>query len=318
MQLLSRSRASVQQQQVAGSQSYPRKVSTETVLTVIGFLLIPAIIYFVFVLLPVGQAAYYSLYRWNGLTPLDDFAGLDNYFRVFQDGVFLRALGNNTLIIVLSLSLQIPLALGLALLIRRRMPGRTLFRMIFFLPYVLSEVITGVIWRLVYHPQAGLLNSFLGMFIPDFQPQGWLGNINGVMLALFVVITWKYFGIYMILFTAGLQNIPNELEEAALIDGASGGQVIRHITVPLLAPTARLAAFLSVIGALQIFDLVWIMTKGDPVSASETMATYMYKFGFQRFALGYGSAVAVVIFLLAFVFSVLYQRHVMRRDYATG
>ncbi len=316
MQLLSRSRPSAEA--LAKAQVPARKVNVEKTVTIVAFLLIPTVIYFVFVLLPIFQAAYYSLFRWNGLTPLDNFTGFDNYAQVLQDGVFMRALGNNLLIVLLSVCLQLPLALGLALLIRHRLPGRTLFRMIFFLPYVLSEVIAGVIWRFIYQPQSGLLNNLLANIIPGFEPHGWLGDINGVMFALFVVITWKYFGIYLVLFMAGLQNIPSELEEAAIIDGASGVQVIRFITVPLLAPTARLALFLSVIGSLQIFDLVWIMTKGDPVNASETMATYMYKFGFQRFALGYGSAVAVVIFLLAFGFSFMYQRYVMRRDYSLG
>jgi raffinose/stachyose/melibiose transport system permease protein len=155
----------------------------------------------------------------------------------------------------------------------------------------------------------------LAAFIPGFTPLGWLGDVNTVMIWVFVVITWKYFGLYLVLFTAGLQNIPSELEEAALIDGAGNGQVIRHVTIPLLGPTIRLALFLSIVGSLQIFDLVWVLTKGDPVNASNTMATYMYKFGFQRFALGYGSAVAVILFLLSFGFSILYQRYVMRRDY---
>jgi raffinose/stachyose/melibiose transport system permease protein len=285
-------------------------------LTLVGFLLPSALIYFGLVILPIFQASYYSLFDWNGLVPLTDFVGLDNYARALQDGVFVRAVGNNVLIAVLSAGLQLPLALALALLIRRHMAGRTIFRLIFFLPYVLSEVITGVLWKFVYQPQTGLLNHLLAAIVPGFTPFGWLGDVDTVMIWVFVVITWKYFGLYLVLFTAGLQNIPTELEEAAIIDGASGGQVIRHVTVPLLGPTIRLALFLSIVGSLQIFDLVWVLTKGDPVNASQTMATYMYKFGFQRFALGYGSAVAVILFLLSFLFSVLYQRYVMRRDYA--
>jgi raffinose/stachyose/melibiose transport system permease protein len=286
-------------------------------LTIVGFLLPSVLIYFGLVILPIFQASYYSLFKWNGLVPLDDFVGLDNYSQALQDGVFVHAVGNNILIAVLSACLQLPMALALALLIRRRMRGRTIFRMIFFLPYVLSEVVTGVLWKFIYEPQTGLLNHLLADIIPGFAPLGWLGDINTVMIWVFVVITWKYFGLYLVLFTAGLQNIPAELEEAARIDGASSGQVIRHVTVPLLAPTIRLALFLSIVGSLQIFDLVWIMTKGDPVNASQTMATYMYKYGFQRFALGYGSAVAVILFVLSFGFSILYQRYVMRRDYAS-
>ena len=134
------------------------------------------------------------------------------------------------------------------------------------------------------------------------------------MYTLFVIISWKYFGFHMIIMLAGLQNIPREVEEAALVDGASRNQTIRHVTLPLLGPTIRVSVFLSIIGALQLFDLVWATTKGGPVNASNTMAIYMYDWGFRRQQLGYGSAVAVIIFIIALVLALLYQRYVMRRD----
>jgi raffinose/stachyose/melibiose transport system permease protein len=295
-------------------QTPPRRRDWQKLAVIIAFLLPPGLIYFLLVLLPVIQAVHFSFYRWNGLGPMEDFTGLDNYARILRDTVFRRALGNNLLIVGLSVLVQLPLALGLALLIRRNLPGRAIFRVIFFLPYVLSEVITGVLWSFVYNPQYGLLNKVLGVF-PGFVPQGWLGDPKMVIYALFVVISWKYFGLHLILYMAGLQNVPAELEESAILDGASGGQVIRHVTIPLLAPTIRLSLFLSVLGSLQIFDLVWVMTTGGPVNSSETMATYLYRYGFQRFSIGYGSAVAVVLFAICFAFSFVYQRYVMRRDY---
>ena len=127
-------------------------------------------------------------------------------------------------------------------------------------------------------------------------------------------MSWKYFGFHLILYVAGLQQIPADLEEAARIDGASSFQVLRHITIPLLGSTIRISVFLSILGALQYFDLIWIMTLGGPVNSSETMATYMIKNGFQRFQLGYGSAVGVILFMLCFIFSLAYQRMVLRRD----
>jgi carbohydrate ABC transporter membrane protein 1, CUT1 family (TC 3.A.1.1.-) len=136
-----------------------------------------------------------------------------------------------------------------------------------------------------------------------------------VLYALFIVITWKYFGYHMILYIAGLQNIPAEIEEAAAIDGCSRLQTLRYITLPLLGSTVRLTIYLSVLGSLQLFDLIWVMTTGGPVGASDTMATYLYKYGFQRFQLGYGSAVAVILFLICFGFSLVYQRFAMRSDY---
>jgi raffinose/stachyose/melibiose transport system permease protein len=135
-----------------------------------------------------------------------------------------------------------------------------------------------------------------------------------VLWALFVIISWKYFGFHMILLLAGLQGIPRELEEAAAIDGASRRQSIRYVTLPLLGPTLRVSVFLSIIGALQLFDLVWVTTGGGPVDASNTMATYLVDRGFERFQLGYGSAVAVLLFLVALVVALGYQRFVLRRD----
>jgi raffinose/stachyose/melibiose transport system permease protein len=312
MNLLSGPRTTVAVSTAA--QTPARRRDWQKLAVIVAFLVPPGLIYFLLVLLPVLQAVHFSFYRWNGLGPMQDFTGLDNYARILRDTVFRRALGNNLLIVVLSVVVQLPLALGLALLIRRNLPGRAVFRVIFFLPYVLSEVITGVLWSFIYNPQYGLLNKLLGVF-PGFTPLGWLGDPKIVIFALFVVISWKYFGLHLILYMAGLQNIPTELEESAVIDGAGGGQVIRHVTIPLLAPTIRLSLFLSVLGSLQIFDLVWVMTTGGPVNSSETMATYLYRYGFQRFSIGYGSAVAVVLFAICFAFSFVYQRYVMRRDY---
>lgn len=285
------------------------------VATIVGFLLPAATLYIWLVLLPVVQAVYYSFFRWNGLGPLQNVVGLLNYTRALSDKIFLGALSHNLIIILLSLLIELPLALGLALLIRQKLRGRAIFRTIFFLPFVLSEVVTGVIWNFIYLPDGGLINTILHAIAPGVPPTAMLGSPKIVLYALFVVITWKYFGYHMILYIAGLQNIPAELEEAAQIDGCDQLQTLRYITIPLLGSTIRLTIYLSVLGSLQIFDLVWIMTTGGPVNASDTMATYLYKFGFQRFQLGAGSAIAVIMFLICFIFSLVYQRYAMRRDF---
>ena len=285
-------------------------------LTIVAFLLPGGLVYSLFVLLPVAQAAYYSLFRWNGLGPLQNLTGLANYARALSDQAFIGALGHNLQLVGLSLLIQLPLALGLALLIRGLRHGRATFRTIFFLPFVLSEVVTGVIWNFIYRPDGGLVDVLLHSVVPGLAPTAWLANPSTVLYAVFAVVTWKYFGYHMILYIAGIQNIPPELEEAARIDGANNWQVLRHITIPLLSGTIRLTIYLSVLGSLQLFDLVWVMTTGGPVNASDTMATYLYKFGFQRFQLGYGNAVAVTIFLICFGFSLIYQRVAMRRDFA--
>jgi raffinose/stachyose/melibiose transport system permease protein len=142
----------------------------------------------------------------------------------------------------------------------------------------------------------------------------WLADPSLVLYTLFVVISWKYFGFHMVLYLAGLQQIPRELEEAAMIDGANGREVFRYVTLPLLGPTIRISAFLSIIGALQLFDLVWVMTGGGPVDASNTMAVYMIDWGFKRFQFGYASSVAVIMLVISLTIALAYQRFVLRRD----
>ena len=285
-------------------------------LTVAGFLLPGLLLFTLFFIFPIIQAAYFSLFKWNGLGPLENFIGLQNYSRLFQDQVFQGALAHNLVLIVLSIAIQLPLSLGLALLVWRKLPGRALFRTIFFLPYVLSEVIIGIIWSFIYHPEFGLVNLFLKSLSPSLGAQAWLGDPKTALSAIFVVLCWKYIGFHAILYLAGLEQIPSELEEAARIDGASDVQILRYVIIPLLGSTIRLTIYLSILGSLQVFALVWVMTQGGPVNSSDTMATYLFKFGFQRFALGYGSAVAVTLFLIGFGISLAYQQALLRQDYA--
>lgn len=304
--------------EASGRKPAKRRWDWRRALTVLLFLSPALVLYTLLVVAPLFQAAYYGLYKWNGLGPLEDWVGLDNFSKVLNDTIFQSALKHNLIILAMSVFIQLPLALGLALLVGRSMRGRAIYRTIFFLPFVLSEVVTGVVWRFLYQPNSGLNAIFDG--IDWFDGRAWLGDPDTILYALFIVITWKYIGLYIILFMAGMQGIPPEIEEAALVDGATPARVTRDVTIPLLGPTVRLCVFLSAVGSLQIFDLIWVMTQGGPVNSSETMATYMYKYGLTRFQLGYGAAVSVVIFTICFGFALLYQRFVMRRDFegATG
>ena len=287
---------------------------TRRVATVAVFILPALLVFMLCVLYPIVPAGYYSFYSWNGLGPLEDWVGLENYRQILSDNVFQAAIRHNLIILLLSLVIQLPLALFIALLIRRNIPGRAVFRTIFFLPYVLSEVITALIWVFIYRPETGFINVVLQKLVPGFEPRGFLGDPNVVLYAVFAVITWRFFGFHMILYLAGLQGIPSELEDAARVDGATPLQVLRDVTLPLLGPTVRVSIFFSVLGSLQFFDLIWVMTKGGPINASNTMATYMFTYGFQRFQLGYGAAVSLVIFVICFGFAIAYQRWVLRRD----
>jgi len=289
-----------------------RTAALPTLLLLIG----PAFILFtMLVVVPVVQAAVYSLYRWNGMGPLTAFRGLQNFVTLFTNATFQKAVWHNVLIVIVSLGIEIPLALGLALIIGRSdFPLAVFFRTFFFLPYVLSEVITGVLWQFIYHPQYGLVKAIVSFISPSAPSPVLLGNPHITLWVIMIVIVWKYFGFHMTILIAGLQDIPEELREAARIDGASNGQVNRYITIPLLRTTLQISVFFSIIGSFQVFDVVWAMGKGDPVNAAETMVTYLYKFGIQRLNIGLGSAVAVTIFAVCLVFSVFYQRTLMREE----
>jgi len=294
--------------------SSPRRVQDH--LTIFLFLLPAFILFLLFIIYPIFRAVYFSLFNWNGMGPATDFIGLNNFKQILTDQVFMKAIGNCLLIALLSLTIQLPLALMLAILVGRDLPGRAFFRAIFFMPYVISEVITAIIWMGLFNPdpERGFINALLTL-IPGVQPQNFLGDLNQVMLCIFIVLTWKYFGLHMLLFMAGLQNIPKEIEEASMIDGANRWQTIRNVTIPLLGSTTRTCILLSILGSLTQFNLIWIMTRGGPVNASEVMSTYMYRYAFIRFQLGYGSAVALVMLAICLVFSILYLRLARQPDY---
>jgi raffinose/stachyose/melibiose transport system permease protein len=280
----------------------------------LGVFLLPALVlYVVFVLFPIVQAVRYSLYSWNGIEELTNFVGFDNYRRAFEDEVFRGAMQHNAIIVALSLLIQFPLALGVALLINQPFRGRSFFRLIFFAPYVLAEAITAVIWLLILQPDGLVDRTFEAVGLGSFV-QLWLADLEVVLYTMFVVLTWKFLGFGIILLLAGLQGIPRELDEAAAIDGANAWQRLRYVTLPLLGPTIRIWAFLAIIGSIQVFDIIWIMTGGGPADASNTMATYLIDHGFRRYEFGYASAISVILFLIAFVVSLLYQRFVLRRD----
>ena len=270
-------------------------------------LVAPAFLLFsLFVVVPVLQACYYSLFNWNGIGPLVKFRGVGNFLFIFQDRVFQIALLNNLKVVFVSLVFQLPLSFILALLIgRRSFPGESIFRSIFFFPYILAEIVTGIIWRFIYNPQFGLPTILAGYEI------GLLGDPSRAFGAVLVVIVWKYIGFHMILYIAGLQGVPRELEDAAVVDGANGLQIIWNVIIPSLRNTFIISVFLSVIGSFNIFDIVWALGQGGPVNSTETLVTYLYNFGFRRFAFGYGSAVAVIIFLICLVFNILYQRYIV-------
>lgn len=285
-------------------------------LIVLLFLAPGMIAFFAFLLIPVSNSLYYSLFDWNGLGPPTEYVELKNYNFLLNQGAFRQAIQNSFSIVTLSLIIQLPLALGLALLVGRgKLPGRSVFRTILFVPFVFSEVITALIWGYVFHPRDGLANFIFHLFLPGSDAPLWLADKNSALISVFIVITWKFFGLHMILYMAALQGVSQDLEEAARIDGATERQVIQYVTLPLISPTIRLTIYLSVLGSFQQFVLIWILTEGGPANATHVLATYLYKFGIISWRLGLGSAIAVLLFLITFSFSLIYQLVVLRRDY---
>jgi len=282
---------------------------------IIGLTTPAVLIYVLFVLVPMGFAFYYSLFRWRGVGPPTEYVGFRNYTLAFQDPIFLDALRNNAIIVFGSLLIQGPVALGIALLLNRRFRGRSAFRLLVFVPYVLAEVTVGIMWKLIL-TDGGTLDALLRSVGLGGLVQAWLADLDVVIWTLLFVLTWKYVGFAIILLLAGLSNVPPELNEAAEIDGASWWQIQRHVTLPLLGPTIRIWMFLSMIGSLQVFDMVWVTSVPAvrSLGASATMATYMVDNGFFARLWGYGNAVAVILFAISFVAALLFQRFLLSRD----
>jgi len=255
----------------------------------------------VFFFLPVLAALLLSftdfdIYALGDLRRLR-FVGLENYAQLLQSPLFWTALGNTGYFVLLGGPLSVAVSLGAALLVNARLnrfPG--LFRTALFLPVVTTLVAVAVVWRYLYHPRYGLLNYGLSLF--GIAPIDWLGDPDWAMPAIILMAVWKNFGFNMIIFIAGLQNIPMQLYEAARIDGASAGQQFRHITLPQLGPTFLFVALMTMIGYFQVFAEPYVMTQGGPANRTLSVVLLMYEEGFRWWNMGYASAMAFVLFAL--------------------
>lgn len=273
----------------------------------------PALLLFtIFVVLPIGEAAWYSGFNWNGFGTPKNWVGLDNYRFVLENRAFGIAIRNNLLIIAVSLLIQLPLALTLAILLAEKFRGAVTLRMLFFLPYILAEIATGLIFSFVYDGNYGLLAAIYGWF--GAEAPHLLADPKTSMLAILIVVVWKYFGFHMMLFIAALQSLDKNMIEAARIDGATRWQVLRHVVIPLMYPTIRLSIFFAIVGSLQLFDLVMPLTRGGPADSSHTMVSFLYTFGITRMRVGFGSAVGVILFVICVTFAFTYKRWFMRHE----
>jgi multiple sugar transport system permease protein len=254
---------------------------------------------------PVAYALYISFNEWTILQqPV--WLGLDNYRRLIHDDLFFTSLRNTVVYTLLYVPMILILALAAALAVNRPMRGQTLFKALIFIPAITPSIVVGAVWLYIYDGNLGLLNAALREL--DRDPIIWLGEKDYAMLALVVASVWQRFGWFMILFLAGLQDIPADLKEAAKLDGASIRQSFQHITWPLLRPTVALVAILAVIGAFQVFDLVYVMTGGGPAYATHTLSFYIYEKAFRSLEMGYAAAMSYVFFLLIFALTLAQLR----------
>lgn len=273
----------------------------------------PALMLFtLFVVLPIGEAAWYSAFSWNGFGKPTNWIGFDNYRFVLETRAFWLALRNNGLIIAASLLIQLPLALALALLLAERFRGAVGLRMLFFMPYILAEIATGLIFSFVYDGDYGLVAAIWRTF--GAEAPHLLASTHTAMLAVLIVIVWKYFGFHMMLFIAALQGMDKNLIEAARVDGATRPQVLRYVVIPMLYPTIRLSVFFAIVGSLQLFDLVMPLTRGGPADSSNTLVSFLYNNGISRMRVGYGSAIGVILFMICVTFAFTYKRWFMRDE----
>jgi multiple sugar transport system permease protein len=225
------------------------------------------------------------------------FAGLGNYTRLFEEPVFWTALRNTVYFVAVGAPLSVGVSLGAALLLNHRLVRwKGLFRTLYFLPVVTTLVAVAVVWRFVYHPRIGLLNRALGA--AGIAPVDWLGDPAWAMPAIVLLAVWKGFGFNMVILLAGLQAIPERLYEAARLDGASGAQQLRHVTLPLLAPTLSFVLLMTLIGHFQLFAEPYVMTQGGPGDATRSLVLLMYEQGFRFWSLGQAAALAFVLFAL--------------------
>lgn len=273
----------------------------------IALMLPPALVLFtLFVALPLIDAGYYSVFKWNGFGAPKDFVGLENFRQAFAHPIFWEAVRNTGIVLAVSLFIQLPFAMLLALLVHEKTPANTLFRLIFFLPYILAEVASGLIWSFVFDGNTGVAAWFFRTI--GSEPVFILASPTLALLAIALVVVWKYFGFHMMIYVAALQAVPREHIEAARLEGASRWEVVRHVQIPFIRPAIGVSAFFAIVGSLQLFDVVIPLTNGGPSNSTHTIVTYLYTFGLTRTRIGYGSAVGVILFLAAVGVSIAYQR----------
>ena len=260
----------------------------------------------VYLLYPIIATFINSLHQWNGISAEKTFLGLANWIKLIRDSNFWKAALNNVKIMVLSLVIQMPIGILLATYLDAVGKKGNAFKAIWFLPMLMSSVAIGYLFRYALATNGGLITSISQLF--GGGKVDLLGNQKTALYAVIGVICWQFIPFYMVYYMAGYSSISTDVYEASILDGATRGQYVRHVALPLLVPTIRSAVILSLIGSLKYFDLVYVMTGGGPSNATELMGTYMYKQSFVTFNMGYGSTIAAGMFILITLFASIVMR----------
>ncbi len=273
----------------------------------IAFFVLPGLVWFVLIaIIPIFQSFGYSFLKWDGISR-PEFVGLKNYIRVFSDGVFYKAVLNSLLLAFASVFLQLPFSMALALVLAKGVKGENAYRTIFFIPVIISSMIIAQMWMKVYHPEYGLLNTFLrNAGLEGWQKQ-WLADGRWALIAVFVPMIWQYIGYHMLLFYSAAKGISPDIKEAAKVDGASEFQIAVKIIIPMIVPMIKASVIFAIIGSLKSFDLIYILTRGGPLHATEVPTMLMYTEIFTSNRYGYASAMALLIIAECLIFTLLVQ-----------
>ena len=269
----------------------------------IGVCVAPAVIlFFIFMIIPTFNVFKMSLYRWGGFSNNKEFVGLDNFKKLMSDTNFLRTFQNTILLVVCVTVVTMALSLIFAAIIsREKIKGENFFRVIFYIPNILSIVIISAIFSAIYDPTNGLLNSFLSIFKGDKNPILWLGDQKIVIFSLVIALIWQAIGYYMVMYMASMASVPESLYESADLEGANHVQQFFSITLPLIWTNIRTTLSFFVISTINLsFQLVKVLTGGDPDGATEVFLSYMYKQAYTNSSYGYGMAIGVIVFLFSF------------------
>ncbi len=300
--------------QVGKTQNYAFLSSNarlRNLLTDSAFILPAFLVFSIFFAYPVFSSLYFSLTKWNGINPNLEYIGLDNFIKLWSDRHFWMAMRNTFKYAFLVTTIQNVLGLTLALAVSNDIFRS--FRVLFLIPPLLSSIAIGTIWGYMYAPN-GAINQIAALSGIGWLSQDWLGDPDLALYSLIIANIWKWTGMAMIIYLAGLQSIPRHIQEAASIDGVGVWQRFRHITFPLIAPAFTINIVLSMIGSLKVFDIIFMMTQGGPGRATESLTTYIFNRAFEARKFGYGTAVAVAMFVIILTLSLIQLRYLTKRE----